>query len=220
MDSSTSRRANAAFSTRCSRWATFWFHRAGSVVRQTAGRCAVWREGPSIRHCRRTRLQWCGHGLRPLPDCRESAHRREMRAVIEDDRVIGSDDEVNALPRLTHKAVAMIQTRAQEKKPFFSLRAAQLSAHADPPHRRMAGPPMAEQGHRASGPHRGSKADGKGRGKTRRPRRCGSTTWKPTAVNAKMSLPTTLTGLPVPTTPNDIEAIELWKSGRPSAFAD
>lgn len=47
-------------------------------------------------------------------------HARNMKAVIEDDRVIEHDEEVNMLPRLTRKAVEYIASRAQLKdKPFF-----------------------------------------------------------------------------------------------------
>ena len=46
-------------------------------------------------------------------------HAGEMRAVIEDDRVVDYDDEINTLSRLTTKTVGMIETRAREKKPFF-----------------------------------------------------------------------------------------------------
>lgn len=46
-------------------------------------------------------------------------HAGEMRAVIEGDRVIAYDDEINTLSRLTSRAVAMIELWAKEKKPFF-----------------------------------------------------------------------------------------------------
>lgn len=46
-------------------------------------------------------------------------HAREMRAVIENDRVIAHDDEINMLPRLTHKAVEQIDRLATAEQPFF-----------------------------------------------------------------------------------------------------
>jgi arylsulfatase A len=46
-------------------------------------------------------------------------HAREMRTVIEGDRVIAYDEEINTLSRLTSRAVAMIETHASEQKPFF-----------------------------------------------------------------------------------------------------
>jgi arylsulfatase A len=46
-------------------------------------------------------------------------HARDMRAVIENDRVIEHDDEVNMLPRLTRKAVEQIDVLAAGKQPFF-----------------------------------------------------------------------------------------------------
>lgn len=48
-------------------------------------------------------------------------HARDMRAVIEDDRVIKHEDEVNMLPRLTRKTVEYINEQAKnpEGQPFF-----------------------------------------------------------------------------------------------------
>ena len=46
-------------------------------------------------------------------------HARNMKAVIENDRVIDHDDEINMLPRLTRKAVEYIDSQASNKKPFF-----------------------------------------------------------------------------------------------------
>ena len=46
-------------------------------------------------------------------------HARDMPAVIENDRVIEHDDEVNMLPRLTRKAVEQIDAFAAGKQPFF-----------------------------------------------------------------------------------------------------
>jgi arylsulfatase A len=46
-------------------------------------------------------------------------HARNMKAVIENDRVIEHDDEINMLPRLTRKSVEYIQSRAGNAKPFF-----------------------------------------------------------------------------------------------------
>lgn len=46
-------------------------------------------------------------------------HAREMRAVIENNRVIEHDDEVNMLPRLTRKAVEQIDSLASGPQPFF-----------------------------------------------------------------------------------------------------
>ncbi len=46
-------------------------------------------------------------------------HARDMRAVIENDRVIDHDDEVNMLPRLTRKAVEQVDALASCKQPFF-----------------------------------------------------------------------------------------------------
>lgn len=46
-------------------------------------------------------------------------HAGNMKAVIENDRVIEHDDVVNMLPRLTKKAVQYIDSRAGKKKPFF-----------------------------------------------------------------------------------------------------
>ena len=46
-------------------------------------------------------------------------HARNMKAVIEDDRVIEHDEEVNMLPRLTRKSVQYIASRKGKDKPFF-----------------------------------------------------------------------------------------------------
>lgn len=46
-------------------------------------------------------------------------HARNMKAVIENDRVIAHDDEINMLPRLTQKSVEYINSRASKEKPFF-----------------------------------------------------------------------------------------------------
>ena len=46
-------------------------------------------------------------------------HARDMRAVLDQDRVIAHDDEINMLPRLTDKAVAEIETLAAGQRPFF-----------------------------------------------------------------------------------------------------
>ena len=46
-------------------------------------------------------------------------HAGDMQAVIENDRVIEHDDEVNMLPRLTAQAVEQIEILAQIKRPFF-----------------------------------------------------------------------------------------------------
>jgi len=48
-------------------------------------------------------------------------HARDMKAVIENDKVILYDDEINMLPRLTSKSVAYINKQAKNKdgKPFF-----------------------------------------------------------------------------------------------------
>ena len=46
-------------------------------------------------------------------------HARNMKAVIENDRVIEHDDEINMLPRLIRKSVDYIQSRAGNEKPFF-----------------------------------------------------------------------------------------------------
>lgn len=48
-------------------------------------------------------------------------HARDMKAVIENDKVILYDDEINMLPRLTNKSVAYINQQAKNKdgKPFF-----------------------------------------------------------------------------------------------------
>ena len=46
-------------------------------------------------------------------------HARNMKAVIENDRVIAHDDVMNMLPRLTNKSVEFIERQAGAKKPFF-----------------------------------------------------------------------------------------------------
>ena len=46
-------------------------------------------------------------------------HARNMKAVIENDRVIAHDDEINMLPRLTEQAAAYIDSQAGKKRPFF-----------------------------------------------------------------------------------------------------
>ncbi|MCZ6772833.1 MAG: arylsulfatase [Proteobacteria bacterium] len=46
-------------------------------------------------------------------------HARNMKAVIEDDKVIAHDDVINMLPRLTRKSVAYIESRAGKRQPFF-----------------------------------------------------------------------------------------------------
>ena len=46
-------------------------------------------------------------------------HARDMRAVIENDRVLEHDEEVNMLPRLTRKAVEQIDSLASHEQPFF-----------------------------------------------------------------------------------------------------
>lgn len=46
-------------------------------------------------------------------------HARNMKAVIENDRVIEHDDEINMLPRLTRESVAYIDSRQGSDKPFF-----------------------------------------------------------------------------------------------------
>ena len=47
-------------------------------------------------------------------------HARDMKGVIENDKVIAHEDEINMLPRLTRKAVEYIDARSAEKeKPFF-----------------------------------------------------------------------------------------------------
>ena len=43
-----------------------------------------------------------------------------MKAVIENDRVISHDDEINMLPRLTEQSATYIDSRADKKEqPFF-----------------------------------------------------------------------------------------------------
>ncbi|SMP43607.1 Arylsulfatase A [Neorhodopirellula lusitana] len=47
-------------------------------------------------------------------------HAGDMKGVIENDKVIAHENEINMLPRLTRKAVEFIDQRATEKeKPFF-----------------------------------------------------------------------------------------------------
>lgn len=46
-------------------------------------------------------------------------HARNMKAVIEDDRVIAHDEVVNMLPRLTRKSVDYIDSRVGNSDPFF-----------------------------------------------------------------------------------------------------
>lgn len=46
-------------------------------------------------------------------------HARNMEAVIENDKVIAHDDEVNMLPRLTEQSVKYIDSRKGNEKPFF-----------------------------------------------------------------------------------------------------
>ena len=46
-------------------------------------------------------------------------HARNMKAVIENDRVIAHDAEINMLPRLTRKAVEYIESRRDQPAPFF-----------------------------------------------------------------------------------------------------
>ena len=48
-------------------------------------------------------------------------HARDMKAVIEDDKVILHEDEINMLPRLTEKSVEYINEQVKNKdgKPFF-----------------------------------------------------------------------------------------------------
>jgi arylsulfatase A-like enzyme len=48
-------------------------------------------------------------------------HAKDMKAVIENDKVIEYDDEINMLPRLTTKSVDYINKQANNKdgKPFF-----------------------------------------------------------------------------------------------------
>ena len=46
-------------------------------------------------------------------------HARNMKAVIENDRVIEHDEEINMLPRLTRKAVEYIESRSGKDEPFF-----------------------------------------------------------------------------------------------------
>ncbi len=46
-------------------------------------------------------------------------HARNMKAVIENDRVIEHDEEVNMLPRLTRQSVKYIESRVDQKRPFF-----------------------------------------------------------------------------------------------------
>jgi len=46
-------------------------------------------------------------------------HARDIEAVIDQDRVIEHDEDVNMLPRLTRRAVDYIDERAKDGKPFF-----------------------------------------------------------------------------------------------------
>lgn len=46
-------------------------------------------------------------------------HARDMKAVIENDRVIAHADEISMLPRLTSKSVEYIDSRAGSNQPFF-----------------------------------------------------------------------------------------------------
>ena len=46
-------------------------------------------------------------------------HARNMEAVIENDRVVEHDDEINMLPRLTKQSVKYIESRAGKDEPFF-----------------------------------------------------------------------------------------------------
>ena len=46
-------------------------------------------------------------------------HARNMKAVIENDRVIEHDEEINMLPRLQREAVKYIDSRAEQEEPFF-----------------------------------------------------------------------------------------------------
>lgn len=46
-------------------------------------------------------------------------HARDMRTVIENDRVIGHDSPINMLPRLTRKSVEFIDQHAGDQQPFF-----------------------------------------------------------------------------------------------------
>lgn len=46
-------------------------------------------------------------------------HARDMRAVIDGDRVVEHDDVINMLPRLQAKAVQYIEERAAQEQPFF-----------------------------------------------------------------------------------------------------
>lgn len=46
-------------------------------------------------------------------------HARNMKAVIENDKVIAHDDEVNMLPRLTKQSVKYIESRKGNERPFF-----------------------------------------------------------------------------------------------------
>lgn len=48
-------------------------------------------------------------------------HAKDMKAVIENEKVITYDDEINMLPRLTNKSVTYINEQAKNKdgKPFF-----------------------------------------------------------------------------------------------------
>lgn len=46
-------------------------------------------------------------------------HARNMKAVIENDRVVEHDAEINMLPRLTRKAVDYLESREESDQPFF-----------------------------------------------------------------------------------------------------
>lgn len=46
-------------------------------------------------------------------------HARNMKKVIENDKVIAYDKEVNMLPRITKQSVNYINERAKDKQPFF-----------------------------------------------------------------------------------------------------
>lgn len=46
-------------------------------------------------------------------------HARDMKAVIENDRVMVYDDVINMLPRLTRESVKYIHSRAGKDQPFF-----------------------------------------------------------------------------------------------------
>ncbi|MHC4996725.1 MAG: sulfatase family protein, partial [Planctomycetota bacterium] len=46
-------------------------------------------------------------------------HARNMKSVIENDRVIAHDDVINMLPRLRRESVKYIEARAKDHQPFF-----------------------------------------------------------------------------------------------------